>query len=397
MLKLIAVLCITYFWLLNNAIASDSDLFKRIWKEINNNNYSAAEVLLLNHLKQQPEDKEAYFLYARTKAWNGDHASAVDLLNSLLEQEPKNTDYLLSKARILSWQSKNKKAIAVLDQAREISPNYFEVWQLELMLLIRTNTNKNKIEQFYSEYTKKFPQKKIPPLNIQEPPKKAFAQIIVNYDKLNNNINDEKGISLLYGSKKKKYGYIAKLDASNRFDISDQKIDFSTNFKYEKRMWLSGGISASVQQKLYPIASIYASVSYLEKQKWLGVYRFEHQEYKSLTVDRNQFSVSRRWKDLEPKIAFYVTTLDYNDITLSLATQITYHFNNSHLIRLSLSAGNELEYVDKKSIIHNTSNITLSGKYSIDSAWSIIYALSHHKQGTAYTKNGILSGAQFKF
>lgn len=401
-IRFTAIWVISLLLLTSTTVALSDDAhnneLKRAWLEINNKNFTGAQAILSDRLKSHPTDIQTQFLYARALAWGGKYSEASSQLDLLIDQYPDNSDYLLTKARVLSWQNKNSQAIDVLERARQISPDYFELWKFQLTLLKREYAEKdrNKVKSYYIKFKQQFSERNIPPLSLPIPIKNRFILSTFNYDNLDNG-STGKIASISYGDYWKKYQYIINMDAINRFDINDQQINLSANTKKKPNLWLSGGISASSQNVLFPMYSIYGKVDYLTNKKWLGSYKLSHQQYKSITVDSNQFSISKRWGQLEPRIALYVTTIDYNDITLVTAAQLTYIFKNRHTLRLSLSTGSELEYIDESTIIYDIKNITLDGKYKVNRDWSFIYALSHHIQGTAYTQNGILTGIQFKF
>jgi len=393
-----ALWALTLF-VLTNISAHGNEFLERAWSEINKKNFSGAQAILSDRLQSHPTEVQTQFLYARTLAWGGKYPEAIATMDQILEQQPKNSDYLFTKARILSWQNKNLQAIRLLDQARAISPNYFDIWQLQFSLLKREYAEKNgdKINSYFVQFKNQFPNKKIQPLIVPAPAKKRYILATANYEIFNNNYKNGKGTSISYGDSWKKYQFVLGLDFINRFNLNDQQFNLSASTKKKTNIWLSGGISASSQHSLLPTYSIYAQVNYLTHKKWLGSYKLSHKGYKSVTVNNNQLAISKRWKNFEPRFALYITTIDYIDITLGASAQLTHFFENNHTIRLSISAGNELEYIGKKTKIYNVQNITIDGKYQISPVWHFIYAISHHIQGTAYTQNGILSGLQFRF
>jgi len=377
--------------------AQSNDSLKRAWIDINNKNYSGAQALLFKRIQSHPNEIETKFLYARALAWDGQHKKAINQIDQLLISYPKNTDFLLFKARILSWQKKNVQALNILDGIRKISPKFYDAWRLEFTLLKRQfPNNKDVVTNFYAKFAKNFPDQNILKPNFTEKQKNRFIQSTYHYESLDNS-NNWNSFSFVFGNQWKKVQYIVNAETTRRFDLNDQQLGLSVLFKKASNLWLSAGTSASSQKVLFPSISLFGQIDYKNRYDILSSYKFHHKSYSNSTLGSNRLAFSKRWKNFEPKILFFITSLDYNDITLSTSAQITYYHNNHHTIRASITKGNELEYLDDSTILYDVTNLSIDGKYRIDSTWSVIFALSHHIQGTAYTKNGILSGIQFRF
>lgn len=376
-----------------------NEAIKQAWQEIEKKNYSNAITILQRYQQKNPSNPRAQYLLARTHSWNGDYHSAIQLLDRLLKKEPQNSDFLLTKARILSWQNNNTEAIKLLNIARNISPNYFDVWDLELKLMQREFSNKEqtKISTFYNRFKSQFPHKSIPLPVVSKIKKKRFVATTAQIEKLDNDLDSWKKADIAYGNQWKKYNYVTKLAFDHRFGLSDQEFQLSIYRKTKQHLWLSGGASFSNRQLLYPSFSVNVKADYLTTTKWLLSYQLDHRIYQNLVVDNSRIAISRRWGNFQPACILYITGIDYNETTLSGTMQLSYYFRNKGTVRISATKGRQLEYIDKTSKIHDTTNITLDGSYQLNPTWLLISALNYHSQGTAYKKYGILSGLQYRF
>jgi len=392
-----ATLWIVTLAIVTSSNAQSNDSLNRAWTEINNKNFSAAQVHLFEYIQSHPNEIETKFLYARVLAWDGQHTKAINQLDHLLNSHPKSTDFLLFKARVMSWQEKNTQAIEILDSIRQISPDYYDAWQLEYTLLRRQYpNNKSIVTKFYSKFAEKFPDRNISKPNFTANQKNRFIQSTYHFENLDNG-NNWNSFSFIFGNQWKKIQYTISAETTSRFELNDQQLGLNILFRKPSNLWLSSGISTSSQSVLFPSISLFGQINYKNRYEILSSYKFHHKSYENSTVASNRLAFSKRWKNLEPKILFFITSLDYNDVALSTSAQITYYHNGQHTIRASITKGNELEYLDDSTILYDITNFSIDGKYRINSTWSAIIAFSHHIQGTAYTKNGILSGLQFRF
>ena len=94
--------------------------------------YAGALTVLAPWLAAHPDDAAARFLEARLLGWTEDYAGALEVYETLLDREPTNADYLLGKGQVLLWMGRPGDAQAVLERARQLAPDYEELWRLEL-------------------------------------------------------------------------------------------------------------------------------------------------------------------------------------------------------------------------------------------------------------------------
>jgi len=407
------VLCFLFCVYCNLALA-ENDALQKAWEQINSKNLNTAEQILKQQLITTPQNQEVKFLYARTLAWNGKHQQAMDLLNQLLLDSPKNTDYLFSKAHILSWQKKTGDAIKTLNQARIISPDYQALWEFQLKLLVQSKkpTNLQLAKQLNDEFYQKFGHRHLKAEEFK-PPKQAIAEkqpvvakkkknkkkfIVASYhhQQLDNKTPDWKTYSLIVGNRLNKYSYTVFVDHEERFGLTDGMTGVNLSSKYQK-FFINAGLALGFSQKLLPAWTTQLGAALPLKNQWSTDIQWQHKSFETITTDTTSFSLGKRWGKWEPKIRGFIVALNKNDITLSASLQLSYYISDFSLVRFSFTKGKELEYTDKKEAIYVIKSYSLDGKVYLNSSFSLIYALSHHIQGKAYKKDGILLGLQYNF
>jgi len=96
---------------------------------------SDAEEMLQQWLGEHAEDQEARFLLARILAWQDKRVEALAEYDRLLAEKPNNSDYLLGKSLVLVRGGQAQAALPLLRKARRLSPDYEDVWRLQVQAL----------------------------------------------------------------------------------------------------------------------------------------------------------------------------------------------------------------------------------------------------------------------
>ena len=388
-----AVICFT-----TPASILASPITDTAWKHIKSKDFKAAQNTLHQWLKSTPNDSEAQFLYARALAWDKKHDQAIVVLNKLIAKQPNNADFLLSKANVLSWQQNEKSAIKTLKIARNISPEYREIWELELKLLQKVGDNKQ-YQQVKNEYSLQFhteyqdPKTKIP----AAPKQKKYLLIGKTIERLDIKTDDWHTNKLEFGAKMEKHALNLSLENSSRFNLSDNQISTSLSRQFKKHIIVTTAFSISENNLLYPAWQSQLQAEKTINKKNVIEIKWQHKKYSADVIDGTSISFSQYLGNFLPRISINTTALNNNDFTLNYSGDLSWFFNKQDFIRLSISKGNDIEYLQQKIKTTETNFMGIDGRWQFNKNWNAILALGHHKQGTIYKKDGIFIGLQRRF
>ena len=118
------------------ASAAETDV-DRARQAVEKRDFKLAESILEDHLGDNSSDSEARFLYARVLSWQRKYKDAIEQFDTLLQLEPANADYLLARGNTYEWMGRREDALRDLQKAREISPEYRDIWRAEISYLVR--------------------------------------------------------------------------------------------------------------------------------------------------------------------------------------------------------------------------------------------------------------------
>jgi len=389
---------VLFLFSLTNSVVFSTELTDKAWQYINQKDFSLAKKYLEENIALHPKDTQLKFLYARTLSWSGENKVAINVFDELLTIYPNNPDFLLSKALVISRSDSPKNALPLLKTARNIAPNYKDIWQLEIKIL-EQDSSKQAQEQagrLNEEFLKRFNLKAPPIIKSPKSPQSYFASIF-SYDNLNNNKKCWLSEKFQVGTKRNSIVYQIDFETISRFDITDQNIEASLNSINYKNYIFSAGGGYSAKSKLFPSWSTFASVDKMINKSWGINYEFRHKSYKSVTTDLNKISFRKRIKNWEPSITNYITTINQNEITLSFGGKISYFFTDYDFIRVQYNFGNELEYQNKVRTIYNIKTFSIDGRKVFNQSWQSSITYHYHIQGKAYSKHGVVIGLQYRF
>jgi len=369
------------------------------WKQIEQKDFLTAQHILLPWIKENPNDIEAQYLYTRCLAWNKQHDEAIDSINKLIKHQPKNSDFLLTKARILSWKKKIDQALKTLDIARNISPDYKEVWDFELKLIENNSHYSNKYNQLQQDYSLQFSK----PYQAQKikrdiPLKKTdYLLVGTSYEKLDTSSNDWHTTLIEYGTKIKSYNINLTLENSRRFGLTDNQITINSSKSFSRTVDITSAISKSNQNTLYSNWRFLIKAQKTINKVNVLSYQWIHRKYTNTIVDTSNISISRYWGPLVPGLAANITAINNKEVTLSYSAKLAWFITDEDFIRLSLSQGTEGEYIGNTLTLEKIQFVGLDGRWNFSTNWNAILAIGQHKQGKVYIKNGIFLGLQRRF
>lgn len=383
--------------------AKQTDASQQAWEAIDDKNFSRAISILEDASTKYPLNLEIQFLLARAYAWNQETDKGINLLNDLLLINPLNVDFLLSKANFLSWKERNEEALSLLAKAREINPNYQEVWKLELKLLAREDDKQNQLQfdQLAKAYLFKFQdQQYIDSLAATRHPEPSYQHSIaarLGIDKLSQGNSNWQTLGFSYSYDTPLWQIIFDTEQHKRFDIYDRQLAIQYLRHNVKDYQLGVTASLSTEQKLLPTWSVGFQAGRQYRQNHYFETFYGHKEYSSTRTDNFKASYSYAWRHWQPKAHLLVTLFEDSEPVFGHLLQLAYYFSDYSFARISWSENTELDDLPNRNIRYYVKVWSIDGRIVLNKQWAFNAAITHHIQGNAYEKNGILAGIQYRF
>ena len=390
-----------------NAVAGNDDVhMDEAQSAIENKNFAQAEIILTEHLKHATKDNEARFLLARVFSWQNKWSDALAQFDSLLKNKPDSADLLLARANTLEWMGLRKQALVDLARARELSPDYSEIWRTEIIILQRDNTpaSRSKAISLTKEARQKFPAGDWDNLIVVE--KKVInernsytAEFIYGYDKLTNNRSpwSTRTVKLSRITPDKHYANV-QLDSIERFDLED---------------WQLGGSYALPLSRSW---SFYAAATYSPTHQVLANRMLDTNLSKSFkngttlsggvsNARYNQTSSQQIHLGGEHYWSVFRVAYTYRRINVLNAgtgvnhnIQSNYYYSPVDMVGISAATGKDVEFDGTASPpISDVRTYSIYGYHMFKPRWSLIYSVFYHHQGDFYNRNGFVLGIKFDF
>lgn len=370
--------------------------------------FASAEKLLRQALQQQPTNQTHRFQLARVLAWQEKFENALLEYNTLLGQNPENSDYLLGKAQVLSWAGRPHDAVRLLASARSLTPDYIDVWQLEIKSLRQINSaaSNEQADVLLTEARKRFPEENWANRLIQVKEKKQIyteVSIGLSQDDLNSNFVNWSGQYLeaehQFSSGQKIYGVV---NLTDRFDLKDEEI-LAGIYQPINTAWgavVEAGLSPShkVRPKWFLSGQLQHELSY----GWNTHLGLQYTEYSETDTKRVNANIERYWEDYRMGYAIYATTVSGEAIKSEThythALSLDYYYETRSSIGIVLTTGDELEYNGTATPpISSINGLIIKGRHWFTPQWAINYDLNYHEQGDIYSRHGFRVGVRYRY
>lgn len=361
--------------------------------------YEEAEAILSSALKA--EDNEALrFMYARVLSWQGRNVEALEQFDILLKRSPDNADYLLGKARVLYWIKDYVNAYNLLTKARQLSPGYKDVWELQISVLRAFSGGEEsvRLNKLTGDYMRLFPVENIGAASekTSSPIVKVFSAY--DYSTLDNKSPTWKeyniGVAYLGGEH---LTPVVSWSKVRRFDLDDSAVAADLYYRYFNHA-LYAGVSYSDEGILLPSMFYRFSLSSTIDNRVSFEGGYQQRQYSFLTT--NSVSLAASMLSQYGVLTYKATTtlVDENNRTLSNELKMSFVISRKISVSYGINFGHELE-VDgsKKMALYEVSGYLASVQAKLYRNFDIKMSYQHQKQGQAYVRNGYSAGLSYSF
>ncbi|AHL77464.1 hypothetical protein CH92_21215 [Stutzerimonas stutzeri] len=342
----------------------------------------AAETTLETHLTNQPEDREAQFLLARVRAWQGRPEQALPLYEQLLRREPNNADYLLGQGQALLWAGDPQAALVALERAAEIAPDYADVQQV--------------MQQARAALTS--PTTATAPAAIAPTQRRHELELSTRQDWLDSGFDNWRSQRLDYASTQPEgLGWYGALLREQRFGEWDQGVEAGAVIALDDNWTLQPEIG--YQPSPYFLPEWHADLRLQRRLPagFLGAASVRRTEYETTRVDRLALSAERYWGSWRAGYTLNVTDVANAGTPIGHDLALDYYYAGLSYAGLRLTVGEEEAVEEQTLITSDVRALSLQGRHWLSSRWALSWEVGHHRQGDYYTRRWLRLGLRHAF
>lgn len=351
-------------------------------RQIEAQQFDAAEATLQAHLASQPDDSEAQFLLARVHAWRGASEQALPLYERLLQREPDNADYLLGQGQALLWAGRPQAALISLERAAATAPDYVEVQQV--------------MQQARAALTS--PVTATAPAATAPTQRRHELELSARQDWLDNGFDNWRSQRLDYASTQPEgLGWYGALLREQRFGEWDQGAEAGAVIPLDENWTLQSEIG--YQPSPYFLPEWHADVRLQRRLPvgFLGAASVRRTEYETTRVDRLALSAERYWNSWRAGYTLNVTDVANAGTPIGHDLALDYYYAGLSYAGLRLTVGEEEAVEEQQLITSDVRAISLQGRHWLDRNWALTWELGHHRQGDYYTRRWLQLGLRHAF
>ncbi len=372
-------------------------------------NHAETEALLQEKIKTQHDNPALHFQLARVLAWQKKYNKALREYDWLLKKFPSNSDYLFGKAQTLYWSGQSQAALKILEPTRKASPDYIDVWRLQITILQKSNnkSSQTKGNTLLAEAKKRFPGSQWQGVESikNKAADRSYTEIELglNFDILDNNYDNWSSTYLMtehqYNNSHKIY---ASATQTERFKLDDNEVMLGYFMPINTDWNVVVEASKSPTNRVRPKWSAFVQLQRGFEKGWNGYLGLRKTRYSQTTTEALSFIVERYWQNFRFIYTGYVTQVSGAAIsteTLNAHTLATdYYYDDRSQFGLAITTGKELEYDGSSNPpISSITTIIFKGRHWFTPKWAINYDFTFHEQGNFYSRHGYRLGLRYRY
>jgi YaiO family outer membrane protein len=405
-------ICIVACLLTFFSYASEPDtLFNKAQQAVKGKHYIQAEHYLKNYLQINNNDLDAKFLLASIYAWQAKFDKSFTILDGLIEQHPRNSDYLLAKANAYIWSGNPKPALVLLSHARKLSPDYREIWRIELQTLNRLADEESRASYsaLLAEANKRFDGENwLSGYNSFQnhvvEKKQNQIGIDTRFDTLSNDLPSWRSYGITAShSKNNVYTVHGKLLTTKRFNLLDREASVGIYYNLSNKLFLQADSSYSPSYKVLPRWTMRTLIGRKLNKGYNVQGGIEYRNYTFVDTSSVNAILERYLADYRLRYTLHITAIDGENIKRKTETShsvdFSYYYSDINSIGLSISKGKQLEYNGTNTaLITDVTTISFSGIHWLkNTRWAPKYRIEYQQQGNLYSRYGIYFSLLHKF
>lgn len=333
------------------------------------------------------------FRCARRLAQQRAYAAAIREFRALSAEYPGNVDYLFGEAQARFWSGDAHGALRLLPRARELAPDYEDVWRLEQQVLDSLDGAEaaRRREAFRAAALRQFPDaewlEEESPLG---PAAKLGWEAGVNVDTLDNGADDWRHAYAHLGwhSPNERSLWVTVAD-HRRFALTDTDLSFGGALKPTPEWLLEGGVHVVPDTDFLPELVVDAGVSRVLDGGWVAGVDLRQRRYPEQTVTSYGVELERYFGRYRAAGQLQATQLGSTTSFVYTAT-LNYYAEAGSRYGITLATGDEVEVVAPGQLLEmDISAVALSGSHPLNERLSLLWRVGTHRQGPFYRRHTV--------
>lgn len=328
-------------------------------------------------------------------------------LKKLLKKYPNDPDILIKLAKIKDKVGNTVEAVQLLQLARNIGPDYEDVYLLEAIMLSKLNNKyaciqKKRLRKDYMRVKKKNNSAKI--IQYLDTINLGYfnSEIGTGYDKLSNNRGHWTSHYLLAKyvdcSNNSYYGGYEKV---KRYEINDEEYHIGFAIPLNKFSYALEYRTSS-QYGLLPKQTYYGLMRYGLGSSAGIQFIYTYRDYIEIESRSAGIGVDYYFSDYQLVLSreWVHTNSDSKEFDAATVDKVgfTYYMAKYKYIGLNLSRGTELNYDQSDNPpFGKTETIVLKGLYPFNHNWSVSYEIKRHHQRGYFNQSGGRLGVRYRY
>lgn len=192
------------------------------------------------------------------------------------------------------------------------------------------------------------------------------------------------------------YGWAARWQQSERFDLTDQEWLTDGYYKISDQLTWLGQAAYSPQNRVRPELSAASQLAWQWSKGWVvtpgvSISTDDQQDSHSYSLMNEHYSGSWRYA-----YTLYHSRPEDAGSANTHVLQASYYFNDTDQLTALLVKGKELERLPDRVVVMDVTRIGLFGQWAFAADWSLLYNLSWSEQDVLYKKTEVGVGVRYK-
>lgn len=328
-------------------------------------------------------------------------------IQKLLLKYPGDPDLLIKLAKIKDKYGHYMEAVDLLWQARNVSPDYEDVYLLEAMMLNKLNNEyaceyKKNLNKDYQRINKKSKSEKFNQYLDEIDLHRFDSEIGTGYDHLSNNRGSWNSHYILT-----KYtdcsniSYYGGYEKIKRYEINDEEYMAGIAIPFDKFSYALE-YRASSQHIFLPITTYYGLIRYGIGNNTGVQIVYTYRDYIEIESKSTGIGVDYYFSDYQVIFSREWIHSNSTDKEFEVATVdklgFTYYITKYKYLGLHVSKGTELNYDQSNNHPYSRTNtIVLKGLYPLQRDWAISFDLKRHQQIGYFNQSGVRLGVRYRY
>lgn len=329
------------------------------------------------------------FHCARTLAREGRFDAAAAVYAALSAQFPDNVDYVFGEAQARFWSGDAEPALERVSRARQLAPDYEDVWALEFRILSSLSPrNERRLSDFRRAAASRFPGAEW----LKEAERAADAVWYweggISRETLDNGAPDWQSLYAHVDRRTPEDGVLSlTVTEHRRFSRADIEIAAGGGLKLADTWLVDGVLRLGPGADFLPETVVNAAIGRILGQGWIVGGGVGRRRYVDDSVDTVGVHVERYFGRFRAALNVDNTRLDEAS-TFSYRGALDYYAASGARYGLNIAAGDEVEVIAPGQLLDmDISAVAVSGRHPVGDRLGIVWRVGTHRQGSLYRRN----------